>query len=74
LTNLRIMPSVPELAIDMAGAIISVPAIEFGKVGDSVLYIETEFSDGNNKVVGDFYLVPDYDTYDVLLKALGAIE
>lgn len=74
LTNLKIMPSVPELAIDMAGAIISVPAIEFGKVGDTVLYIETEFSDGNNKVVGDFYLVPDYNTYDVLLKALGVIE
>ncbi|MGE5615194.1 MAG: chemotaxis protein CheC [Bacillota bacterium] len=73
LTNLKIMPSVPELAIDMAGAIISVPAIEFGKVGDTVLYIETEFSDGNNRVVGDFYLVPDYDTYDVLLKALGVI-
>lgn len=73
LTNLKIMPSVPELAIDMAGAILSVPAIEFGKVGDTVLYIETEFSDGNNKVVGDFYLVPDYDTYDVLLKALGVI-
>jgi len=31
LTNLNILPSVPELAIDMAGAIISVPAIEFGK-------------------------------------------
>lgn len=73
LTNLKIMPSVPELAIDMAGAILSVPAIEFGKVGDTVLYIETEFSDGNNRVVGDFYLVPDYDTYDVLLKALGVI-
>jgi chemotaxis protein CheC len=73
LTNLKLMPSVPELAIDMAGAILSVPAIEFGKVGDSVLYIETEFSDGNKKVVGDFYLVPDYNTYDVLLKALGVM-
>lgn len=74
LTNLKIMPSVPELAIDMAGAILSVPAIEFGKVGDTVLYIETEFSEGCEKVVGDFFLVPDFDTYDVLLKALGVIE
>ena len=71
LTNLTIVPSVPDLAIDMAGAILSVPAIEFGKVGDTVLYIETEFSEGFEKVVGDFFLVPDYDTYDVLLKALG---
>jgi chemotaxis protein CheC len=71
LTNLKIMPSIPDMAIDMAGAILSVPAIEFGKVGDTVLYIETEFSDGTEKVVGDFFLVPDVDTYDVLLKALG---
>ena len=74
LTNLRIMPSVPELAIDMAGAILSVPAIEFGKVGDSVLYIETEFSEGITRVFGDFLLIPDVDSYEVLLKALGVIE
>ena len=74
LTGLRIMPSVPQLAIDMAGAILSVPAIEFGKVGDSVLYIETEFSEGITKVFGDFLLIPDVDSYEVLLKALGVIE
>ncbi len=74
LTNLKILPSVPELAIDMAGAILSVPAIEFGKVGDSVLYIETEFSEGITKVFGDFLLIPDVDSYEVLLKALGVIE
>ncbi len=71
LTNLKIISSVPDLAIDMAGAILSVPAIEFGKVSDTVLYIETEFSEGCTRVVGDFFLVPDYDTYDILLKALG---
>lgn len=74
LTNLRILPSVPQLAIDMAGAILSVPAIEFGKVGDSVLYIETEFSEGTTKVFGDFLLIPDVESYEVLLKALGVIE
>jgi chemotaxis protein CheC len=73
LTNLKIVPSIPDMAMDMAGAILSVPAIEFGKVGDTVLYIETEFSEGSEKVVGDFFLVPDVDTYDVLLKALGVI-
>jgi len=74
LTSLKILASVPHLAIDMAGAILSVPAIEFGKVGDTVLYIETEFSDGSDSVVGDFFLVPDIETYDVLLKALGVME
>ncbi|NTV88866.1 MAG: chemotaxis protein CheC [Clostridiales bacterium] len=71
LTNLNIYPSVPLLAIDMAGAILSVPAIEFGKVGDNVLYIETEFSEGDERIVGDFFLVPDPEMYGVLMKALG---
>jgi chemotaxis protein CheC len=74
LTGLSIMPSVPELAIDMAGAILSVPAIQFGAVGDSVLYIETGFFEGSTRVVGDFFLVPDVDCYGVLLKALGVLS
>lgn len=71
LTHLTLIPSVPYLAIDMAGALISVPAIEFGKVGDTVLYIETEFAEGSSKVGGDFFLVPNADSYDILLKSLG---
>jgi len=74
LTKLTMIPSVPYLAIDMAGALISVPAIEFGKVGDTVLYIETEFAEGTSKVGGDFFLVPNEDSYDTLLKSLGVIS
>jgi chemotaxis protein CheC len=43
LTSLKIIASVPHMAIDMAGAILSVPAIEFGKVGDKALLIQTNF-------------------------------
>jgi len=74
LTELNIMPTVPDIAIDMAGAIISVPAIEFGKMGDSVLYIETAFVEGTTRALGDFFLIPDLDSYEVLLKALGVIS
>lgn len=73
LTNLKILPSIPDMAIDMAGAILSVPAIQFGKVGDTVLYIETEFTEGDTKVVGDFFLIPDTSSYEILLNALGVI-
>src|SRR5699024_9503372 len=41
LTNLEIAVSIPALAIDMAGAILSVPAIQFGYIADQVLLIET---------------------------------
>lgn len=73
LTGLRIMPDVPALAIDMAGAILSVPAIELGKTTDTVLCIETEFIQGTDKVIGDFFLVPDADSYIRLLNTLGAM-
>jgi chemotaxis protein CheC len=71
LTNLKIMADVPGLAIDMAGAILSVPAIEFGKNSDTVLYIENEFTYGTDSVIGDFFLVPDEVSYGRLLSALG---
>mgnify|MGYP000554021205 FL=1 len=74
LTGLDIKPSVPNMAIDMAGAILSVPAIEFGKVGDTVLYIETEFKEGANRVIGDFFLIPDVESYETMLKALGVLS
>jgi len=71
LTGLKVLSSIPDMTIDMAGAILSFPAIEFGKVGDSVLFIETEFMENNYAVVGDFFLIPDVESYDTLLRALG---
>jgi len=71
MTNLKIIPKVPEMALDMAAAILSVLTIEFGKVGDSVLYIASEFSQDNIKIGGDFFLVPSIESYGVLLRALG---
>lgn len=71
LTNLKILSDIPGLAIDMAGAILSVPAIEFGRSSDTVLYIENEFTYGTDSVIGDFFLVPDEVSYGRLLSALG---
>ena len=58
LTNMKITSSVPYMAIDMAGAILSVPAIEFGKISDKALLIETEFGDVGEEVNGYFILIP----------------
>lgn len=68
LTQLVIYPSVPALSIDMAGAILSVPAIEFGTMGDKLLLIQTQFFEGLD---GYFILVPDLESYDKILGALG---
>jgi chemotaxis protein CheC len=73
LTNLQIKISVPALAIDMAGAILSVPAIQFGQLSDNVLIIQNEFIDTqeSKSVDGYFFLIPDLDSYDILLGSLG---
>lgn len=71
LTNLMIVQSVPYMAIDMAGAILSVPAIEFGKVGDKALLIQSQFGDEAINVDGYFILIPTLESYDVILSSLG---
>ena len=71
LTNLKMMPSIPDLAIDMAGAILSVPAIEFGKIGDKALLIESEFGDEIKAVNGYFILIPTIESYSAILSSLG---
>ena len=68
MTKLKIHPSVPSLSVDMAGAILTVPAIEFGMMCDKLLLIETRFS---SDVEGYLILVPDIESYDRLLEALG---
>lgn len=73
LTNLKLIVSVPSLAMDMAGAILSVPVILFGQVGDRVMLIETDFNEGENHVKGNFFLIPDEDSFEILLKSLGVI-
>ncbi len=70
MTNLRIMPSVPHIAVDMAAAILSVPAIQFGQYGDNALFIETEFGD-DVMINGYFILMPDQDSYAKILSSLG---
>jgi chemotaxis protein CheC len=73
LSNLDIKISVPSLALDMAGAILSVPAIHFGLIGDKILIIENEFVEivESDSVNGFFILIPEVDSYDVLLSSLG---
>ena len=70
MTQLTIAPSVPYIAIDMAGALLSVPAIQFGKIGDNALMITTEFGD-EVMIEGYFILLPDLESYEKILKSLG---
>ncbi|MBR1771008.1 MAG: chemotaxis protein CheC [Lachnospiraceae bacterium] len=70
ITNMKIQPTPPELAVDMAGAILSVPAIKFGIFGDNILMIQSQFFD-EIEIDGYFILIPDLDSYAKILGSLG---
>ena len=70
LTNLTIYPTPPSLTVDMAGAILSVPAIQFGTIGDNLLLIQSQFYD-DVQIDGYFILIPDLDSYSKILVSLG---
>jgi chemotaxis protein CheC len=70
LTGLKMVCSVPSLTVDMVGALLSVPATEFGKYGDKLLLIQSEFGE-DDFVTGYFLLIPELDSYDKILSTLG---
>ena len=73
-TKLTLLPSIPALAMDMAGAILSVILIQLGEMGDHALVIETEFTTENDGVKGHFFLIPDPGSLSTILAAIGVKE
>ncbi|EXX91266.1 chemotaxis protein CheY, partial [Paenibacillus darwinianus] len=70
-TNLSMHPTVPSLAVDMAGAILSYGLLQFGQMGDGAMLIETTFLEDDDEVEGHFFLIPDPDSFDKIFRALG---
>lgn len=74
-TKFTLLPSIPALAMDMAGAILSVILIQLGQMGDHALVIETQFTtDGDGAVKGHFFLIPDPGSLGTILTAIGVKE
>lgn len=71
LLGIEIDRSVPSLAIDMSGAILSLPATEFAKVADKTLFIESVFYSDEDDVSGYFIFVPDQNSFKFIFEKLG---
>jgi chemotaxis protein CheC len=74
LTGLSISCSVPNLVIDMAAAIMNLPAAVYGQYGDSVLLLETVFTDDNRSITGHFILIPDLESHHILMQKMGLVS
>ncbi|MDR1603527.1 MAG: chemotaxis protein CheC [Gracilibacteraceae bacterium] len=73
LTDLRINISVPAICVDMVGAILSVPAIKYGEVGDEVLLIEGAFIGREDKadITTKLILILEESSLALLMGRLG---
>lgn len=71
MTGLKINMSIPSLAIDMIGALVEVPVIEFGSIGDKVLFIEEKFVGEQNNLSSNMILFAEMDTLKIVMNRLG---
>ena len=70
-TGMSMLPSIPALAVDMAGAILNVVLVQLGEMGDRALLIETNFVAEDRSISGHFFLVPDPGSLSSIMNAVG---
>ncbi len=71
LANVDIQLSVPQMAVNMLGGILSLPMAVFGIESDQIMIIEGKFNMDDKEVSGDILLLPDVSSLNVLMKKLG---
>jgi chemotaxis protein CheC len=69
--GLSLVPTVPELIVDMAGAMIDFLLIELSGKCRFALLIESEFREPSASITGHFFLIPNADSLEAILKAIG---
>ena len=63
--------SPPSYAIDMLGALLSLPAAYYAKIGDLFMYIKNELVISGKKMPANILLLPEVDSLNKLMVALG---
>jgi chemotaxis protein CheC len=71
LSSLEIKISVPAVTVDMAGALLTVPAAEMGSVSDKIIFIEDDFLSASKTISANMMLIPDIASLNKLMSSLG---
>ena len=74
LSDISVNLTVPAFAVDMQGAILSVPMAEYGGMSDYMMTIGGNFVCENQEVPCRLLLSPDIRSLNFLLKKLGVTE
>ncbi|ADY54977.1 CheC, inhibitor of MCP methylation [Syntrophobotulus glycolicus DSM 8271] len=69
-TGVKLLPSVPAIAIDMTGAILDAILLEEGEMDDYTLLIDTKLT-GLKDMEGKFLFIPNQGSLEILLGAFG---
>jgi chemotaxis protein CheC len=69
-TDLDLDQSVPAMAYDMAGAVLSSSVIDYSQTEDFILLLETEFLAGEEKLELFYFFIPEKDSLDFLFQRL----
>lgn len=68
--GLLLIMSVPAIAIDMVGAIMTTSYLNFGEEQDHVLCVNTGMIMGEERIRGHFLLIPDGASLQVMLREM----
>jgi len=71
LTGLRVDLSVPTMNVDMAGALLSVPAIYYANISDKIILIEDEFGNDKETASSHILLIPEVEGLGKIMESLG---
>ena len=71
MTNLKIIPSVPHLAMDMVGAILDFVFIQIAQYSEQAFFIKTDLKINEKNLQGLFLLFPDVESIEKIFHALN---
>ena len=71
LVNMSVELSVPQLAVNMLGGVMSVPIAMMGQHSDRIMMITGEFKIDGKALNSNMLLLPDVESLNVLMKKLG---
>lgn len=71
LSDVTINLSVPDIAVNMLGGILSVPMVEFGYETDKMMMISGQFIIGGKVLHSDLLMMPDIRSLNFLMEKLG---
>lgn len=71
LSEVTINLSVPDIAVNMLGGILSVPMVEFGYQTDKMMMISGQFVIGGKVLHSDLLMMPDIQSLNFLMEKLG---